>query len=368
MSSRFIVFFFLACVGFPAALRATHIVGGEITYRCLGNDDYEVTLTLYRDCYTGVPPFDLQGSIGVFTGDWVLYEQLLLTPMGDDTLLNESLAGVCVHRTRYVGTVSLANAAADDTFYLAYQRCCRNNLVVNLANPLSTGFTALAELTPAARQVCNSGATFAGDPLWLLCNHVAISGNQAATDVDGDSLAYRLCTPLAGATEFWPQPQPPDPGPYAEIEWASGYSLANPLGGQPLAIDAATAVLSGQPNLLGQFAVGVCVDEYRAGQLLNTVRRDFHLSVLDCTIGAADATKVATALALFPNPAIETVRLDGVPAEAITSVEIYTARGDRFTVPRQGHTLDVSSLPPGVYRVVVHAGRRVESADFVKLR
>ncbi|MFM8371673.1 MAG: hypothetical protein ACKOCO_04760, partial [Bacteroidota bacterium] len=42
----------------PGTLRATHIVGGEITYRCLGGQTYQVMLTVYRDCYNGRPPFD----------------------------------------------------------------------------------------------------------------------------------------------------------------------------------------------------------------------------------------------------------------------------------------------------------------------
>ena len=29
---------------------ASHLVGGTMTYECLGGDNYEITLTLYRDC------------------------------------------------------------------------------------------------------------------------------------------------------------------------------------------------------------------------------------------------------------------------------------------------------------------------------
>ena len=37
---------------------ATHIVGGEITYKCLGHNNFEITLTVYRDCFNGNPKFD----------------------------------------------------------------------------------------------------------------------------------------------------------------------------------------------------------------------------------------------------------------------------------------------------------------------
>ena len=56
------------CSGASAAneVHATHIVGGEIGYRCLGNDMYEIRLRVFRDCDTGVPWFDNPASVGVF--------------------------------------------------------------------------------------------------------------------------------------------------------------------------------------------------------------------------------------------------------------------------------------------------------------
>ena len=53
-------------VGFQA--QATHIVGGEMTYRCLGNNKYEIILTVYRDCYYGDPSvgFDDPAWIGFY--------------------------------------------------------------------------------------------------------------------------------------------------------------------------------------------------------------------------------------------------------------------------------------------------------------
>ena len=50
---------------FCQRLQATHIVGGEITYNCLGNDQYEITLSVYRDCYNGQPYFDQPAIIGI---------------------------------------------------------------------------------------------------------------------------------------------------------------------------------------------------------------------------------------------------------------------------------------------------------------
>ena len=99
--------FLLFCL--PALrLSATHIVGGEITYRCLGNNQYEITLTVYRDCYNGVPFFDDPASVGIYEkgADSVLVKKLLLpyNLFSNDTLpvklSNPCLTlppDVCVH-------------------------------------------------------------------------------------------------------------------------------------------------------------------------------------------------------------------------------------------------------------------------------
>lgn len=50
-------------------------------------------------------------------------------------------------------------------------------------------------------------------------------------------------------------------------------------GGAPLQIDSETGLLTGLPNTVGQFVVGICIEEYRNGVLISTTRRDFQYNV-----------------------------------------------------------------------------------------
>jgi gliding motility-associated-like protein len=282
--------FFLFCTN--TVLFATHIVGGEITYRCLGNDSYEITLTVYRDCYNGVPNFDNPARVGIYEkgADSVLVKNLALpyNVFSNDTLpiiLNNPCLtappDVCVHKATYRTITTLP--FNPNGYIIVYQRCCRNKLIRNLPDPLNTGISFVAEISAQSQMECNNAATFVNWPPVAICVHQPIDFDHVASDADGDSLAYRLCTPFNGPDSLRPAPNPPYAPPYVELLWLDPpYNLSNILGGDPLTIDPYTGFMTGVPSTIGNFVVGVCVDEFRDGELLSTTRRDFQYNVADC--------------------------------------------------------------------------------------
>jgi gliding motility-associated-like protein len=287
---------FIVCAlflfGFNHTLLATHIVGGEISYRCLGNNSYEITLTVYRDCYNGIPNFDNPAPIGIYEkgGDSVLINTLLVpyNAFSNDTLpiiLNNPCLtvppDVCVHKATYRTITTLPYNP--NGYILVYQRCCRNKLIRNIPDPLGTGISFVTEISSESQLQCNAGATFDNWPPVAICIHQPINFDHGASDEDGDSLAYRLCTPFNGPDSLRPAPNPPLAPPYVEVQWLDPpYNLSNILGGDPLTIDPYTGFMTGVPNIIGNFVVGVCVDEFREGELLSTTRRDFQYNVADC--------------------------------------------------------------------------------------
>lgn len=275
---------------------ATHIVGGNLTYKHLFGDAYQVKLVLRRDCLLGSAEaeFDNPASIGIFTSGGALAQwlgnngQLKLPFMSSDTL-NEYIQSdcgfegtqVCVHETTYIGNVTLPQRPGG--YVLAYQRCCRNASLNNVIEPLETGSTYSVVVSEQSLILQNSTPEFVQWPDVYICANKPLIFDHSAMDRDGDSLVYKLCTPSLGATRVNPRPQPPNFPPYNDILWAAPYSLNDMMGGVPLKIDSKTGQVTATPNLVGQFLIGICVEEYRNGQLLSTVRRDFQYNVRICS-------------------------------------------------------------------------------------
>ena len=141
---------------------ATHIVGGQLNYECLGFDNqYRITLTVFRDCYNGIPQFDQPASIGFFASNNQYLFQILVEHGRRDTIPYGLVdpCGViptnfCVERTTYVDTVQLPFRVGG--YQMAYQRCCRNYTINNIVNPDDVGATYYSLITEDALRGCNS--------------------------------------------------------------------------------------------------------------------------------------------------------------------------------------------------------------------
>ena len=96
------------------------------------------------------------------------------------------------------------------------------------------------------------------------------------------SLSYQFCGAYQGGDPQAPSPNPAGNPPYAEVPYAAPYNGAQPLG-NGVTINPVTGIISGiAPDLIGQYVICVCVNEYRNGVLIATTRKELHLSVNDC--------------------------------------------------------------------------------------
>ena len=149
---------------------------------------------------------------------------------------------------------------------------------------MNTGATFEIQVSEAALQACNTSPKIKSWPPTFVCVNQPLVFDHSALDRDGDSLVYSLCTPFEGGISLVnPRPRPAFPPPYRNISWNEPtYNIENVLGGIPLSIDATTGLLEGTPNTVGQFVVGICVEEYRNGVVISTTKRDFQYNIIPC--------------------------------------------------------------------------------------
>lgn len=272
-------------------LRATHIVGGEIYYDCLGNGNYLVTLKIYRDCLNGLAPFDMPAYLSIYSADNLatiyqspnLYDiDSVAVPVIIDNPCLQAPPNICVTEGTYTFEVYLPPNNAG--YHISYQRCCRNNTILNLVNPGDQGSTYTTFIPPSSLADCNNSPRFSNFPPVALCVGEELIFDHAAVDPDGDQIIYELCDALSGATPTEPMPQTPPPPPYNFVNYIGGYNASYPIASSPaISINPTTGELTLTPTTVGQFVVAVCANEYRNGQLINTHRRDFQFNVVNCT-------------------------------------------------------------------------------------
>jgi gliding motility-associated-like protein len=276
--------------------KATHIVGGEVTYKCLGNNRYEIRLDIYQDCINGDPNAIAQDSpafIGIFYGNGTRYD--LDTALGRSfpnlrvpTNFNNSCVNnpppTCLNKISFIKTYTLPPSPTG--YYIIYQRCCRNQNIINIVDPGAVGATYYAIIPPSTSQ-CNNSAVFKNYPPQIICINNPLIYDHSATDADGDSLSYEFCTAYQGGSASNAKPLPYSTQ-FSPVAYLAPYTAINPMGppggsSPALQINPVTGLITGTPNTLGRFVVTVCCHEWRNRVKINTVTREFQFVVTNCS-------------------------------------------------------------------------------------
>ena len=296
------------CLLNTTSLSASHIIGGDIYYTQAGyNNDsslvsYDIEFLLYRD--TAGLDFDVLAEFGVFRklegGEWESYQVVKDVPISSivpisalqDPCKDELLSELIIETGTYHFRITLETGPY--TYMVAHQRCCRNYTISNILDPGQTGAVYDIIITPEAMNRSNNSPVFESYPPIFVCLGFDFDFDHRAIDQEGDSLVYSFCTPFISGTN---PPNPPaiccdcvKPDPrtclpnFDEVIYTGFYNEANPVGGNPqIRIHPRTGHISGVPDILGSFVVGVCVEEYRDGTFIGSYRRDFEFNVDICT-------------------------------------------------------------------------------------
>ena len=204
----------LALAGLAPA-RASHIMGGQMTYRYVSGDTYEVTVSFYRDC-TGInlPT----GAITIMARQACNSSASVTGTLSPVLGTNTTGTGYCpaiqalatcnpvqynypnYEKQDYRGTIVLPPAA---TWIISYDDCCRPS-TGNIPTQDNFCFEAtlnnLVTVNGVPTRINNSSPEFSSRDIpvpFVMVNQPSSINFTAAAEADGDSLVYSLDRPLS---------------------------------------------------------------------------------------------------------------------------------------------------------------------------
>lgn len=278
----------VCCMVVVLPAKATHVAGGEMSYKLIANvsglKQYQVSLVIYQDCQGGAPEAivsDIPAYLGLYRGtapyDFVSADSAHFISSEVVSNLSNSPCG-------YSGATSGCtlkktfqlrfNLDSRYSYTVAYQRCCRGAVLTNIFDPVDVGSTLYCTI-PAAQ---NNSAVFNKPSIQYIQIGRPFELDLSATDADGDSLSYEFCSALQGGSTTDLKPWPPAPPPYTNVSYANAFTYDNPIKcTTPAILDPVTGKITGTAIQLGSYLVAVTCHEWRAGVLINTVRKEIQI-------------------------------------------------------------------------------------------
>ncbi len=284
---------------------ATHLIGSDMYYEDLGGGNYSIILKVYRECgpaNTQGTDFDNIISLGVFDSGNNMMVNVYDVFLNANTVQNVPVimtnpcgippSDLCVEEAVYTQVISLPPNG--DGYTVVWQRCCRNPTISNLGSNFGNfpGMTSTVTIpgNDIIDPIENDSPVFQEFPPVVLCADFEFFFDHSATDSDGDELVYSFCAPFDGADGNNPAPNPPSNPPYTTVPYAPGYSADYPIASNPaFQIDPVTGFITGTPTAPGQYAMGICCEEYRDGIYIGRILRDFQFNVVLCDANIVSA-------------------------------------------------------------------------------
>ncbi len=368
MKTRTFCLFLILCFC-TSLIDARHILSGSMTYKCLGDEKYEMTLILYRDCNGGGAGFDNpidiaiykdQKSLGFVNGGAPFIESVEFEKSDD---CDPNSPEICVERGTYVFDINLP--LSDTTYSVVYQRCCWANSINNIDEPEARGISVLSEISFQGQSMCNQQEQLDFPLAFNACNETKVSIPLQPYDDEGDSLVYSLCMPLEGGGPFGSAEMPGDatacngifpwsmcPGPYESVPFAEGYSIDNPFPTEDgIFFDTVSNTLAFIPNAFGEYVFGLCITELRDGEIIATRRAALKLNNVDETMSNTEDKIVENEVSFYFDPISQVIKVRenfiGNTRSHLLDIHGHFLK----TNSNENSAFDASDLPPGIYFV-----------------
>ncbi len=295
---KFLLTLVLGLFAFQA--NATHLLGGEIIWKCKPNGKYQFTLVLYRECGSSVPISTAAQTLSNNAGVSISCAYISTTDVTpscyagtEPCQAGTGLSGLG-RMQKYLfrsGDITLTGTPPAGGWTFTWTSCCRPGSVSNITNAGGASYWLRATMYPytppgsttplsagtSGNATCyDSSPDFLEDPQVVACANQDVVYNNLGYDPDLDSLHYVWATPLAASG--------------GAVNWSSGYSTTSQL---PSGTGSTAAVLSGEIGTVsfnssqtGSFATCISIEAWRCGQKVAEIFRDIPVVIRSCTVSA----------------------------------------------------------------------------------
>ena len=323
MKSNILKIAFTAVItAFSFTTNASHLLGGEITWKCQTNNTYIFTLTLYRDCNgTTIATFpqtitnpagnnitcNFQSITDVTPTCWNQTDPNYPTQYDCNTANdgdpNTYFAGAVQRYIFESGPITLNGTPPANGWEFSWSSCCRPD---GNKNTNSAWYYLRSKMypyiPPGSSAAANVNTCYDNSPVFaengspVICLGTKFVYNHLATDRDVDSVAYSFSDPQTAAG--------------VSVAWEPGYSSLLPFpdasedaSNGPVVLDPVSGEMSMEINSFGanandgSFASCIKVETWRNCQLIAEVYRDVAISVTSgCQVNSAPVTEIDTAI------------------------------------------------------------------------
>ncbi len=359
---KFLLVFFSILVLIPLRSSATHVLGGDISYKWISDSTYQILLTIYGNCSGGQPYTSNIGNLTNGTPHIHIWDSTIsMYPSNAVDIALSPLIDSIKDISPYCSTANSSNSCQQPNNTNAYNGITRYMYTGTYTFPYrSRGWviefgTFKANCANAGgRALCNNFITDSHDNITVMntLNNKDNNGHNSTPvftnakyayvyslgvpgtfvenviDPEGDSLAYytdSLYETVDNACFL----------PVIWERWQPGYHTSNPVGPavQPgtYSFSNTTGNMTFTPTLQGLYAVTTRIVEYRNGKIMGSTLREITLFYLPYSGGIIqdniDSSSVAGANFIGHDT------LTACPGNIITfNARIHDAQGDSITV------------------------------------
>lgn len=293
------------CLSLATTGRASHVLGGDITWTCDGSGNYIFQLVFYRDC-NGADVNTINVDLDVWNHPMVTGIQVDFLSRTDVSPYCNQVAGgpgplLCgtgafagnglgaIEKVIYQSApITLNGTPPPEGWIFTYEDFSRNNALTNIQTPSTYGITLASRMfaIPNSPGGCvDNSPQFLQEPHFVSCVGDLYEYNTNPVDVDLDSISVSFAHPLNNI-EFALFDPPNDP---IELPFEPGFSAISPTPGTtmnpgniPANLDASSGNLTFLSNNSGNFAIKLVTRSYRQGVLIAEVEREMQLIVQNC--------------------------------------------------------------------------------------